>query len=317
MTKEFKIMPRFDSFSGSLGKAAASAGSTAIQAMGTLGNIAGSAARVSGAINSAQNAAASVSALRSISLPPGGNPVARFAAGTALFTGAVNQTIGAVGQTIGAVGATAGAIGGALGAIGALTGSSALSGLAGSIGGLAGAFGGLGGTGGGDGDWRAKLTGYTGKLVFPYTPTISIQGGASYEETAITHQNYSFFSYQNSKAETISISAPFYVEDSVQGQAWIDALSFLRASTKMFSDGNPPVILKFNAYGERIFKDVPVIIRNYSVDLPNGVDYINTGSTYVPIKSTFTVGLQPIYSREKIKTFDLHSFINGGSAGFI
>ena len=85
----------------------------------------------------------------------------------------------------------------------------------------------------------------------------------------------------------------------------------------MFQDGNPPIILKFNAYGDYVFKDVPVIIRNYSIDLPSGVEYINTGSSHVPIKSTFNVTLQPIYSREKIKTFDLQSFISGGSGGFI
>ena len=85
----------------------------------------------------------------------------------------------------------------------------------------------------------------------------------------------------------------------------------------MFSDGNPPIILKFNAYGDYVFKDIPVIIKSYSVDLPNGVDYISTGSSHVPIKSNFSVSLQPIYSREKVKTFNLQSFISGGSAGFV
>jgi hypothetical protein len=266
----------FDSFSGAVGQASSTIGSIGTQAMGTLGTIAGTAGRISGAINSAQGAVASVSALRSISLPPGGNPVAKFAAGAALFNGAIGQAAGALGA-------------------------------------IASIFGG----GGGSGDWRARLTCPLGELVFPYTPTIQIQGGATYDEQPITHQNYSFFSYQNSKAESISISAPFYVEDAMQADVWIKAVNFLRATTKMFSDGNPPIILKFNAYGNYVFKDIPVIIKSYSVDLPSGVDYISTGSSHVPIKSNFSVSLQPIYSREKIKTFNLQSFINGGSAGFV
>lgn len=264
----------FDSFSGAVGQASSTIGSIGTQAMGTLGTIAGTAGRISGAINSAQGAVASVSALRSISLPPGGNPVAKFAAGAALFNGAIGQAAGALGA-------------------------------------IASIFG------GGSGDWRARLTCPLGELVFPYTPTIGIQGGASYEETPITHQNYSFFSYQNSKAESISVSAPFYVEDAMQAEVWIKAVNFLRATTKMFSDGNPPIILKFNAYGDYVFKDIPVIIKSYSIDLPNGVDYISTGASHVPIKSNFSVSLQPIYSREKVKTFNLQSFINGGSAGFV
>ena len=260
--------------------AAASIGSAQVQAMGVLNNINGTASRISSAIGNVSSAADAISNLRSFNLPAGGNPVASFAAGAALFTNA-----------LGAVGGIAGALGGL---------ASALSG------------------GGGGSDWRATLTGaVVGKLVFPYTPTISISGGASYDEQPITHQNYSFFAYQNSKAETIQIQAPFFVSDSVEGQTWISALSFLRACTKMFSDGNPPIILKFNAYGDHVFKDIPVVVKSYSCDLPADVDYIACGSSHVPIKSSFSVQLQPIYSREKVKTFNLQSFISGGAAGFV
>jgi len=299
----------FDRFSGSVGSFS-SIGSAATQAMGTLGTVAGEAARISGAISGAQSAVQSISALRSINLPPGGNPIARFAQGAALFSGAVNQTIGAVGGIANSVGA----IGSAFSSIGSLFGGAAGGGGGGGMrvtSTLGNAFG------SGAGDWRVRLSGATGKFVFPYTPTISVSGGAQYEEVPLTHQNYSFFAYQNSKAESITVNGPFFVEDASQAPSWSQAVNFLRASTKMFQDGNPPIILKFNAYGDYVFKDVPVIIRNYSIDLPNGVDYINTGSSHVPIKSTFSVTLQPIYSREKIKTFDLQSFISGGSGGFI
>jgi len=258
--------------------AATSVGSAAYGAMGTLNNITGTAGRITDAIGNASNALSAVSNLRSFNLPDGGNPVSNFAAGAALFS----------------------------------SGLGAVAGLAGAIGGLASALG-----GGGGGEWRARLSGPTGKLVFPYTPTISISGGAQYEEQGITHQNYAFFAYQHSKAEVIQISAPFFVTDSVEGQAWVKALNFLRAATKMFQDGNPPAIFKFNAYGDYVFKDIPVIVKTYSVDLPTGVDYIASGTSHVPTKSTFNVTLQPIYSREKVKTFNLQSFINGGSAGFI
>lgn len=304
MTKESN-MGVFDSFSGSVGGVSSTLGSIGTQAMGTLGTIAGTAGRVSGAINSAQGAAQSISALRSISLPPGGNPVARFAQGAALFNGALNQAVGSVGQVVGAVGA----IGTALGSVGGLLGgNNPLS----SIGNALGAFG------GGDLDWRAKLKGaIVGEFVFPYTPTITISGGSNYEEVALTHQNYSFFAYQNSKAESINISGPFFVEDAMQAQEWIKGVNFFRACTKMFQDGNPPIILKFNAYGNYVFKDIPVIVKSYTVDMPQGVDYISTGASHVPIKSTFSVTLQPVYSREKIKTFNLVQFVNGGNVGFV
>ena len=258
--------------------AATSIGSAAYGAMGTLNTITGTAGRITSAIGSVNSAIGAVSRLRSFNLPDGGNPISQFAAGAALFT----------------------------------SGLGAVAGLAGAIGGLASALG-----GGGGGEWRARLTGPTGRLVFPFTPTIGIQGGANYEEVAITHQNYAFYAYQYSKAESINISAPYYVTDSVEGQTWVAALNFLRGATKMFQDGNPPAIFKFNAYGDYVFKDIPVIIKSYSIDLPNGVDYIAAGTSHVPIKSTFNVQLHPVYSRESVKTFNLQSFINGGAAGFI
>ena len=308
-------MPVFDSFPGSVGSFPSTVGSIGTQAMGTLGTIAGTAGRISGAINSAQSAAQSISALRSINLPPGGNPISNFAAGAALFNGAVTQAVGAVGQVAGAVGAIGAAFSGVGGLLGGSSTSigSAINGIGQAVGGIGAAFGG----GGGGGDWRAKLTGILGELAFPYTPTISIQGGANYEEVPITHQNYSFFAYQNSKAESINISAPYYVEDAMQAAEWVKAVNYLRASVKMFPDGNPPPILKFSAYGDHVFNRIPVIVRSYSVDMPNGVDYIASGPNHVPIKSNFSVTLQPIYSREKVKTFNLFTFLNGGSGGFL
>ena len=66
-------------------------------------------------------------------------------------------------------------------------------------------------------DWRVRLSLPTdptfsgspvlqplvaaGGMVFPYTPQISISGTASYDEQALTHQNYTSVSYQNSKQD--------------------------------------------------------------------------------------------------------------------
>jgi hypothetical protein len=71
------------------------------------------------------------------------------------------------------------------------------------------------------------------------------------------------------------------VEDAVQAQYWIAAMHFLRSVTKMFSGdsspaGNPPPILSLNGYGEYVFKNVPVVVTNFSVQLDASSDYIST-----------------------------------------
>ena len=168
------------------------------------------------------------------------------------------------------------------------------------------------------GDVLAPLAMSDAALVFPYTPTITLSGSALYDEQAITHQNYNFIYFQNSKSEQIQIIAPFNVEDAEQGLYWLAAVHFLRSATKMFTGedgafgGNPPPICKLNGYGNYVFKDIPVVIKSFSFDLPQDVNYINVaGNSWVPVKSTLNVTLQPIYSRTQVRKFSLINFVAG------
>lgn len=322
-------------------------------AVGGLQNAVGTASRLAGALNNLSNPAGLISALRSINLPGGGGSGAASAATRVQFSGPGNSD-----------------------------------------------------------DWRVRLSippnffassdilaplQRAGGLVFPYTPTIAISHSAQYDDVAITHQNYQFMAYQNSKANAISISGPFNVEDAVQAQYWIAAMHFLRSATKMYtgdgdSAGSPPPILSLNGYGDYVFKNVPVVITSFSLDLPADANYIATtmgtagfsgfgtasggaastisgvaalssglagvagalgagklatslgkvgavggaiggvasllsggsgngvggqfptasGETHVPNKSTLTVTVQPVYSREAVRQFSLEKFVNGG-----
>lgn len=143
--------------------------------------------------------------------------------------------------------------------------------------------------GGGSSDWRVKL----GDLTFPFTPSVSISGQASWETVPLIHQNAGFEAFQFSKPETYQISAPFYVEDAAGAEYWLNARDYLRTSTKMMGAAPPP-ILCFKGYGGTI--DAPVIIISYSVELGTDVNYIAAGGTYVPAKSQFSITLRTIYS---------------------
>jgi hypothetical protein len=120
----------------------------------------------------------------------------------------------------------------------------------------------------------------SGGLIFPYTPTITINHNVTYGEQSLTHQNYQFIAYQNSKVSDIQINGDFYVQDWNEALYWIAAVHFLRSVTKMYAGenayvGNPPPILKFSAYGDYVFKNVPVVVKSFSVTLPKEVDYIS------------------------------------------
>lgn len=346
---------------GSLANVAQTVGSSVGSALSSISGIAGTASRLAGALNNLSNPASLISSLRSANLPGSGGA---FSATRVSFSGPGTAD-----------------------------------------------------------DWRVRLSipnnffaqspvlaplQRAGGLVFPFTPTIQLSHSASYDDVPLTHQNYQFLAYQHSSISSFTISGPFNVEDAVQAQYWIAAVHFLRSATKMYTgddtgnfQGSPPPILSLNGYGDYVFKNVPVVVKSFSIELPQDANYIattvgaagfsgfgtasggaantiagaaatagqlagvagalgagrlagalgaaavagsainsvskllgggagqglggtfptNSGATHVPVKSTLTVGLQPIYSREAIRQFSLQKFVNGeyvnGTGGYI
>jgi len=243
-------MALFDGVPSVFGQAASSLGSSASSAFGAIGSVAGTVSKMAGALNNLSNPAALVSSLRRINLPAGGNLASGFAGATAQFASSSN-------------------------------------------------------------DWRVRLSMPTaggfadspilqplvqaGGLVFPYTPSMSIASDANYEDTPLTHQNYNFISYKSSRAASIQITAPFNVEDGVQAAYWLAAVHYMRSITKMFAGeddaaGNPPPIVYLNGYGDYVFKNIPVVVKSFSIDLPQGVDYISTNAGTVGALGGFGLG---------------------------
>ena len=183
-----------------------------------------------------------------------------------------------------------------------------------------------------------------GGVIFPLTPSIIIQHAATYNPMALTHSNYNFNSYAHSEIPSFTVTGEFPVQNSEDAQYWVAMLHFFRSVTKMFFGGandslkgNPPPILQLNGYGSYVFNNVPVVVTNFNVDMRADVDYICTtqqgnagdaeyttygnkqtiitnpdkNSTWAPALSTVTLQLQPVYSKESIKKFNMRDFVNG------
>lgn len=183
----------------------------------------------------------------------------------------------------------------------------------------------------------------TGKFIFPFTPQVSLSHQATYSALEPIHNNYAFSSYENSKLDKITIQGDFYCENSDDAKYWIASVHFLRSVTKMYfgekseNAGAPPPVLKLNGYGDYVFNDVPVVVTNFQVEMPNDVDYIpsifagsiladgggeldTSGVGYVPVKSVLSVTLMPVYSRTAVREFNLQDFVKGNyvfTKGFI
>lgn len=176
------------------------------------------------------------------------------------------------------------------------------------------------------------------RMIFPFNPTIVYSHTANYNTVSPTHTNYPFYAYQNSQVDQIQLTGEFYSENSSDALYWIACVHFLRSMTKMFYGdgeylGNPPPLSRLNGYGKHVLNDIPVLITNFTVDLPSDVDYIpcsipNGGNTrpdgsgsstsdvnYVPVQSTITVQVVPNYARASHSQFNLKSFAAGDFVG--
>jgi len=157
-----------------------------------------------------------------------------------------------------------------------------------------------------------------GGVIWPYLPTIQLTTKANYTSIETTHSNYPFYAYKNSAVEDIQISGEFSAETEQDAGYWIAATMFLRTVTKMFfgqgpNAGNPPPICVLDGYGTSVFKNVPVIVKSFSVDFKDDVNYVYYGptQTWVPIMSTVSCTVAPIYNRARLRQFDLRKYAAG------
>ena len=164
----------------------------------------------------------------------------------------------------------------------------------------------------------------TGGVVWPYLPSVTVSTKAEYSPISITHGNYAQYSYKNSMVDDITISGEFSCETNDEGVYWIAATTFFKTATKMFFGqgalaGNPPIICKLHGYGNRIFDNVPVIVKSFSVDFKDDVNYIRCATglkyTWVPTLSTITVVVAPIYTRQGLRTFNIQDYARGNMIG--
>lgn len=124
-------------------------------------------------------------------------------------------------------------------------------------------------------------------LVWPYQPQITYNHTVEYQPLSPVHANQDFHVFSKVPAQQIQISGQFSVQNQVEGAYALAALHFLRTVTKMnFGDrdpaaGTPPPILLFNAYGAYVFSDLPVIVKDFTMDFPEDVDYVEVKVTGV------------------------------------
>lgn len=146
----------------------------------------------------------------------------------------------------------------------------------------------------------------TNGVLFPYTPTITVNYSANYNSTDLVHNNYKVYQYSSSSVDAINIQCDFTAQDTYEANYLLAVIHFFRSATKMFYGqdenprrGTPPPLCYIYGMGSYQFAGQPLAIQAFSYNLPNSVDYIktsvggNVSSSTTPLTRLDATGAAP------------------------
>lgn len=118
------------------------------------------------------------------------------------------------------------------------------------------------------------------ELKFAYTPQIDYSTDVKYDTYNTTHTNYQLYGYTRTENPQINMNCKMSAHTKEHFDLSHYTIRFLRTYSKMNygrldeNRGIPPRILRFFAYGEQMFSDVPVVISKFNITFPDDIDYV-------------------------------------------
>jgi len=170
-----------------------------------------------------------------------------------------------------------------------------------------------------------------GGMIWPYTPTITYNQDVQYDSLNAVHTNQEILAYSRTSAPTISVSGSFSSQTQLEARYNLACLHFLRLVTKMSfgasvmpQRGTPPPVLYFDAHGGGMFLNIPVVVKNFAITLPNDPDYVTVPSaingaggpqsqtTRVPALFDISVTLTVQHTPKQLREWNIDTFRTGG-----
>jgi len=173
----------------------------------------------------------------------------------------------------------------------------------------------------------------TSGLVWLYKPAVQVQMNVDYETLSLTHSIQEIHAFSSNRAAQISISGQFVSQNVDEAMYALAAIHFMRAVSKMSFGtevannttgtpiGSPPPVLLLSGYGTMMMNDIPVIVTNFSLDLPADVDYIEIPSgpgygTKIPVSFNLSANLVVQQAPQDMRAFNVDTYTKTGIRGW-
>lgn len=164
----------------------------------------------------------------------------------------------------------------------------------------------------------------TNGFMFPYTPTVQLSRQAKYSDHSTVHNIQDYKAYTGTSAVTFEISGVFTAQNKDEALFMLACYHFMKASTLMSfgkdsmnvaPPGTPPPVLLLSGYGSFMMNDLPSVIEDFSMELPNDVDYIEitvAGSVInLPTRTTMSIKGTVQNTPATLRKFDWGAYLNG------
>jgi hypothetical protein len=166
----------------------------------------------------------------------------------------------------------------------------------------------------------------TNGVLFPYTPTIQFNQDVDWKSNETVHTNYETAAYSRTPAVSLTITGKFTVQTHSEGRYLLAVLHFFRTVSKMHfgrldaqteKAGLPPPVLLFEGYGDYMFNDLRVVVKNHTYQIDDTVNLVPVLTTagskvMLPTILTLSTTLQVVQSpRAQKDQFDLDKFRTG------
>lgn len=119
----------------------------------------------------------------------------------------------------------------------------------------------------------------TNGMIFPYQPTINYTQSVEYETVSMVHTNQNFHAYTRTPMPELTVEGDWTVQNQTEGIYALACIHFLRVVTKMYFGrgnnlGTPPPVLLFDAFGQYMFNQLPVLVSQFTVNMPKEPNYV-------------------------------------------
>lgn len=160
----------------------------------------------------------------------------------------------------------------------------------------------------------------TGGVIFPYTPMITASFSAEYASYEPAHSIQDYQAYKRTPSPQFTIQGDFTAQTEDEAAYCLAVIHFFRSVTKMYfgaSDnvGVVPPVLLLNGYGEYMFNNLPIIVKDYNITLDTQIDYVKVetagGEAWVPSKFLISTGVVVQRTPQRTREFNMSDFKSG------